>query len=511
MTERVLSLFEWPTSLVNGGLAVLLFVMCSFGLAGITHTISVWRFGKLYRRAVFTIIFLTVLAAVLVATLWVRESPWALAFGLSSLIPTWKGRRYMANKSPVQGWLKWRGVGPEASELPWMCTVRVISGDRETAGFIASSDGYIVTSARGLFSFAGQSVILANWERYPAQLVAIEKDVDLAILKIEAPFPLPSSRLRDFFSLSFGQPLFVVGYEPLIEKREAAVWNLEGGRYLQIIYPSVLRTSLVNKGHDWLREEPRYAALIVQGMPALKRGHAGAMVCTKDGGVVGIHCPGIDFRGFVSATGSTMAIDLFRKAGVKRRSSHLWKMTYQRPSPERFGGTAVTSTATFFVRYPSSVNVDPKEAEEWETYLANLGPTIEKLAEVQAVRSVLHLHNGKDDEAEKAAFAALDGGITRLTLATLQELAKQDLSRAEFYAEGLKGLRERVEERPSVCGSEFRMALTKAEFSLRMLAGDFEKAEKAVQATQSDFDYMDRSDEAEALLNRAREAADDPR
>jgi S1-C subfamily serine protease len=80
------------------------------------------------------------------------------------------------------------------------------------SGFIWSDQGYIVTNFHVLQGANSARVTLADQSSWEAQLVGIEPDKDLAVLKIDAPRarlrPLPIGSSRD---LAVGQKVFAIG------------------------------------------------------------------------------------------------------------------------------------------------------------------------------------------------------------------------------------------------------------------------------------------------------------
>src|SRR3954466_2172968 len=79
------------------------------------------------------------------------------------------------------------------------------------SGFIAHEDGYIVTNNHVVERAREVSVELSDGRKYPAELVAADRDADLAILKIKADRPLPTLDLGDSSDLMIGEPVIAVG------------------------------------------------------------------------------------------------------------------------------------------------------------------------------------------------------------------------------------------------------------------------------------------------------------
>lgn len=80
------------------------------------------------------------------------------------------------------------------------------------SGFIWDSRGYIVTNFHVIKDAQSARVTLSNQQTYPAQLVGIEPDKDLAVLKISAPdVKLQPIQVGSSKDLRVGQRVFAIG------------------------------------------------------------------------------------------------------------------------------------------------------------------------------------------------------------------------------------------------------------------------------------------------------------
>lgn len=80
------------------------------------------------------------------------------------------------------------------------------------SGFVWDDRGYIVTNFHVIKDAQSARVTLANQQAYPAQLVGIEPDKDLAVLKISAPgVKLQPIQLGSSKDLRVGQRVFAIG------------------------------------------------------------------------------------------------------------------------------------------------------------------------------------------------------------------------------------------------------------------------------------------------------------
>lgn len=79
------------------------------------------------------------------------------------------------------------------------------------SGFVLHQAGYIVTNAHVVARTAEQKVIFADQREYDAQVVAIDHEHDLAVLKIEPPQPLMPLNLGRSDDLMVGETAIAIG------------------------------------------------------------------------------------------------------------------------------------------------------------------------------------------------------------------------------------------------------------------------------------------------------------
>jgi serine protease Do len=80
------------------------------------------------------------------------------------------------------------------------------------SGFIIDPEGYILTAQHVVDNAKEIEVRLADLERIPAKLIAADAQVDLALLKIDAPRKLPVVLLGDSDGIKVGELAVVFGY-----------------------------------------------------------------------------------------------------------------------------------------------------------------------------------------------------------------------------------------------------------------------------------------------------------
>ncbi|UCD74495.1 MAG: trypsin-like peptidase domain-containing protein [Phycisphaerales bacterium] len=79
------------------------------------------------------------------------------------------------------------------------------------SGFVIHPDGYIVTNAHVVAGAAEQTATFADGTGYEAQLIAIDTERDLAVLKIEADSSLPTLPLGRSDDLMIGETVIAIG------------------------------------------------------------------------------------------------------------------------------------------------------------------------------------------------------------------------------------------------------------------------------------------------------------
>jgi len=78
------------------------------------------------------------------------------------------------------------------------------------SGFIASENGYLITNYHVVADSTKLEVILNDGSIHKAQVLQVNKDIDLAILKIEKTGLMPFM-LQDTPSFSLGKEVYVIG------------------------------------------------------------------------------------------------------------------------------------------------------------------------------------------------------------------------------------------------------------------------------------------------------------
>ena len=79
------------------------------------------------------------------------------------------------------------------------------------SGVVIERDGQVLTNAHVIDGAASLVVILDSGARTPARVLGMDTVTDLALLRIEAPTPLPVARLGDSSALRVGEEVVAIG------------------------------------------------------------------------------------------------------------------------------------------------------------------------------------------------------------------------------------------------------------------------------------------------------------
>ncbi len=79
------------------------------------------------------------------------------------------------------------------------------------SGFVLHADGYIITNAHVVARTAQRKVIFEDKREFEAQIVAIDHEHDLAVLKIQTPEPLTPLSLGHSHDLMVGETVIAIG------------------------------------------------------------------------------------------------------------------------------------------------------------------------------------------------------------------------------------------------------------------------------------------------------------
>ncbi|NQS75383.1 MAG: trypsin-like serine protease [Peptococcaceae bacterium] len=178
------------------------------------------------------------------------------------------------------------------------------------SGFIISTDGYILTNEHVIEGVNQIEVNLSNTDKpYPARLVGADKELDLAVLKIEAGDKLPTVTLGDSDGIRVGDWVVAIGNP----------YGLDHTVTVGVISA---------KGRPMTIDDRQYRNLL-QTDASINPGNSGGPLLDLKGEVVGINtaisaqAQGIGFA-IPSSTVKSVINDLINKGGV----SHPWLGVY---------------------------------------------------------------------------------------------------------------------------------------------------------------------------------------
>ena len=80
----------------------------------------------------------------------------------------------------------------------------------QSSGFVIHESGYILSNAHVVQKMIQYEIVLSDGKKYPAELLAVVRQYDVALLKIEAGRPLTSVCFARGGDLMIGEPLIVI-------------------------------------------------------------------------------------------------------------------------------------------------------------------------------------------------------------------------------------------------------------------------------------------------------------
>jgi len=138
------------------------------------------------------------------------------------------------------------------------------------SGFIINEDGEIVTNNHVISGSRNITVTLSDKKPYPATIIGIDRQSDLAILRIHAGHKLPFVRLGNSDNLVVGQKVLAIGNP----------FGLEG----------TLTTGIVSSlGRSLQSEDGEPLEGLIQTDAAINPGNSGGPLLDSSGNVIGIN------------------------------------------------------------------------------------------------------------------------------------------------------------------------------------------------------------------------------
>ncbi len=314
-------------------------------------------------------------------------------------------------------------VSPAVVEIEVRSRTQIESSDGSRAGFFAQRSGngsgvivdpsgYIVTNAHVIAGSRDIDVSILNpalgggraaHKHYPARVIGIDKETDLAVLKIEAT-GLPTLSFRDSDKLRQGQIVLALG-SPLGLENTLTVGHVSA-------------TSRQLKS-----EKPIF---YVQTDAPINPGNSGGPLLDTDGKIVGINTLILSQSGGSEGIGFAIPANLARRIYEQlRKDGHISRGTIGVIAQDI---TAVMSQALALNRHPGVIISDAVPGGAAST--AGLEPndivlTLNGRAVIEARNVQETVLNGS--AGEKLVFTVLRGGETLEKTVTIQARPQQTL------------------------------------------------------------------------------------
>ncbi len=163
------------------------------------------------------------------------------------------------------------------------------------SGFVWSDDGYIVTNYHVIASAQGATITLADQSTWQAQLVGVEPDKEIAVLKIDAPKPLlPPIPIGTSNDLQVGQKVFAIG-------------NPFG-------FDQTLTTGVISGlGREIEAAPHRLIQGVIQTDAAINPGNSGGPLLDSAGRLIGINTAIISPTGAYAGVGFAVPVDIVNR------------------------------------------------------------------------------------------------------------------------------------------------------------------------------------------------------
>ena len=182
-------------------------------------------------------------------------------------------------------------------------TVMVLTAMRDESamvgtGVIITSDGYILTNAHVIAGGAECYAVLDTGESFPARLLGLDEEKDLAVIKIDAA-GLPAAEFGDSDALSVGDPVYAIGNPLGVELRGTLTDGI---------------VSAINRDVD----VDGVTMTLIQTNAALNNGNSGGPLINRYGQVIGINVMkmGMDRWSTASVEGLGFAIPIASSAYI---------------------------------------------------------------------------------------------------------------------------------------------------------------------------------------------------
>jgi len=163
------------------------------------------------------------------------------------------------------------------------------------SGFIWDEKGYVVTNFHVIAEATAANVTLADRSTWPAKLVGVEPDKDIAVLKIDAPTgSLPPIPIGTSADLQVGQKVFAIG-------------NPFG-------FDQTLTTGVISGlGREIVSATRRPIQGVIQTDAAINPGNSGGPLLDSAGRVIGINPAIVSPSGAYAGIGFAVPVDVVNR------------------------------------------------------------------------------------------------------------------------------------------------------------------------------------------------------
>lgn len=198
------------------------------------------------------------------------------------------------------------------------------------SGFIVSPDGYILTNEHVISGADSIEVTLAGREKpYPARKIGVDRELDLAVLKIDAAGDLPTVPLGNSDQVRVGDWVVAIGNPYGLDHTVTA--------------------GVISAKSRPISVEDRQYRNLLQTDASINPGNSGGPLLNLGGEVVGINTAiNIEAQGIGFAIPSSTVKSVFDELVQKGEVSHPWLGVYLQPltgeaAQENQGGAVVAS------------------------------------------------------------------------------------------------------------------------------------------------------------------------
>ena len=161
-------------------------------------------------------------------------------------------------------------IDPQTGKMVLLRTVTKASYDRNGAGVIVHPTGIIVTNAHVVDKANQITVILHDKTEMPAKVLRLVENLDMALLKIETPYPLIPVRIADSDQIHLGDEIITVGNSQLLNQ------TVSGGKIKGL---GVNRTN---------QKDGRVRNDLIQTTVNLYQGDSGGPLFDRNGFLIGL-------------------------------------------------------------------------------------------------------------------------------------------------------------------------------------------------------------------------------